>query len=228
MCGRFNLDTDPVKIKKQFGISEMESLPNSFNVAPTEAALCLMNTQKGLVAVQMRWGIVPWYAKDNKNALLINARAETVAEKPAFRQNLKYRRCILLMSGFFEWQHHQKDNKKIKQPFYIMRRDKKLMAIAALWDNFKPEPGITIPSCCVLTTNPNDVVMKLHDRMPWILSEQQQKEWLETKEFSQADLERVLNHQQGVKLICYPVTQAVNSALYKEKDTVTPLINEDD
>lgn len=223
MCGRFTLDTDYETIKEQFKVHHIEPLPNSFNVAPTETALCLLNTEDGLIGVQMRWGIVPWYAKEKKNALLINARAETIHEKPAFRQSLKHRRCIMLMSGFFEWQHHLKDEKIIKQPYYITRADKKLMAVAAVWERFQPEPDVIIPSCCVLTTEPNPLVAKLHNRMPWILSEEQQHEWLESQVLSQTDLEHLLHQQPELNLRCCSVTPAVNSALYKEKDTVIPL-----
>ncbi|SFM07804.1 SOS response-associated peptidase [Legionella jamestowniensis] len=225
MCGRFTIDTDYETIKEQFGIHQIEPLPNSFNVAPTETTLCLMITNEGLEAVQMRWGIVPWYAKEKKNALLINARAETAGEKPAFRQSLRYRRCIMLMSGFFEWQHHQAQEKTIKQPYYITRADKKLMAVAAIWEKFKPEPEIIIPSCCVLTTTPNELVSKLHDRMPWILTNEQLQDWLAPSEFTQGDLNDVMHHDKKIELICYPVTPAVNSALYKEKDAILPLQN---
>ena len=116
MCGRFSLYTDIEKIKEQFKIQNSDSIPNNFNIAPTEAALCILNTEKGREAIQMRFGIKPWYSKNN-NSILLNARIETVAEKPAFKQSLKYRRCLIIMNGFFEWQHHQTDKKIVKQPF---------------------------------------------------------------------------------------------------------------
>jgi len=115
--------------------------------------------------------------------LLINARAESVAEKPAFRKSLKHRRCLIIMSGFFEWQHQENKAGNVKQPYYIQRTDKQLMAVASIWDQFKPEPDILIPSCCALTTEANEQVSPLHDRMPWILNPQQQTAWLEQQEF---------------------------------------------
>ena len=134
MCGRFALDTDWKTIEEQFHVQSIEPLPKSFNVAPSDAALCLLQTEEGLTAAQMRWGIIPWYTKGKKPMLLINARAESVAEKPAFRQSLKHRRFLIIMSGFFEWQHLQTKEGKIKQPYFIQRTDKKLMAVASIWD----------------------------------------------------------------------------------------------
>lgn len=223
MCGRFAIDTNIETIREQFHINSIDELPKSFNVAPTESALCLLLSDEGLAAVQMRWGIVPWYTKGKKPLLLINARAETVAEKPAFRQSLKNRRCLMLMSGFFEWKHEQQEKRILKQPYFITRHDKKLMAVAAVWDYFKPQADIAIPSCCVLTTQANELLSPLHDRMPWILSEEQQKEWLQTGQFQEHDVEVVMHHNEKIDLDCYPVTTSVNSALYKEKDTIRPL-----
>ncbi|STX84919.1 Uncharacterised ACR, COG2135 [Legionella donaldsonii] len=223
MCGRFAIDADIEKIREQFKINSIDPLLKSYNVAPTEGAVCLIHTEEGLNAVQMRWGIVPWYTKGKKPSLLINARLETVAEKPAFQQSLKHRRCLMLMSGFFEWKHASQDKKTFKQPYYITRHDTKLMAVAAIWDNFKPEPDISIPSCCVLTTNENKTVSSLHERMPWILSESQQREWLESKSFLANDLEAIIEKNEDIPLDCYPVTPLMNSPYYKEKDSIQPL-----
>lgn len=223
MCGRFSLNTDLKEIKEQFGVVPHEPLPNSFNVAPTENALCLINKEHILDVLPMRWSLIPWYPKVKKNMLLINARVETISDKDAFKQSLKSRRCIVLMSGFFEWQHHKQEKKTIKQPFYITRKDKQLMPVAAIWDYYKPDADTKLPSCCVLTTAPDALVAPLHDRMPWILSKQQQDEWLKSQALTQEDLERILTLQTPLELECHPVTPAVNSALYKEKDTVVPL-----
>lgn len=220
MCGRFALDTDFEKIREQFGVETINPL-KSFNIAPTEAALCIMKSNDELTAVEMRFGIVPWYAQNKKPSLLLNARVETVTEKAAFRQSLKYRRCLVLMSGFFEWQHSKEGKNTIKQPYYISRKDKKLMAVAGLWDKFKPQPDITIPSCLVLTTNANEIVKDLHDRMPWMLTKQQQEKWLEPQELSDSNLQQILSEEEASELECYPVTQAVNSAYYKELDSLT-------
>ncbi|SEG41353.1 Putative SOS response-associated peptidase YedK [Legionella quinlivanii DSM 21216] len=223
MCGRFSVDTDIEKLKQQFAVTSVEPLPKSRNVAPTEAALCLIATEEGLKAVQMRWGIVPWYAKGKKSMLLINARAEQAAEKPAFKQAIKYRRCLLIMNGFFEWQHHPKDNKTVKQPYYIHQKDNALLAVAAIWERFEPEPDLIIPSCCLLTTSPNELVGKLHDRMPWFLDETQQAEWLSPTPFSAEEVSHLLQQPLSVELACHPVTPKMNSALYKGDDCIEAL-----
>jgi putative SOS response-associated peptidase YedK len=154
MCGRIALDTDLKTMKEQFKVQSPGTLPKSFNVAPTEAALCLLKAAIGLIATQIRWGITLQYTQGIKPMLLINARAETVAEKPAFRQSLKHRRCLIIMSGFFEWQHQQIETRTVKQSYFIQRTDKKLMAVASVWDYFKPAVILTSRLVVLLQQRP--------------------------------------------------------------------------
>ena len=224
MCGRFSIDTDSATVRQQFKAESFGPLPVSSNVAPTENALCVIKSDEGLIALPLRWGIIPWYKKDKKPPLLINARAESVAEKPAFKQSLKYRRCLVLMSGFFEWSHHEKT--PTKQPFFISSPKKELLAVAALWDTIKLTKNMTIPACCLLTVDANPSVTFLHDRMPWILTPDEQQDWLNPEEFREDNLNCLLENPVAESLISYPVTPKMNSALYKEKDCIKPLLND--
>lgn len=221
MCGRFALYTDLEKIKQQFNITSVEPIPKSTNIAPTELALCLIQKESGLHALQMRFGIVPWYQKDKKPSLLLNARVETVAKKSAFKQNLKHRRCLILMSGFFEWKHYE--GKKEKQPFYFTRKDHKLMAVAGVWEMFKPTPDIAIPSCVILTTSPNELVAELHDRMPLNLSEEAQSFWLKQISFNEKEITALLQLNHHPILDYYPVTSKLNSPRFKEENALLPM-----
>ncbi|STX30221.1 Uncharacterised ACR, COG2135 [Legionella beliardensis] len=221
MCGRFVLDIDAEALKKQFDIVADESLAQGYNIAPTEQVLCLKQTDKGLVAVNMKWGITAWYPT-KKSTLLFNARQESVAEKPTFRQSFKHRRCLMIMSGFFEWQHTTQANTAKKQPFYITRADQKLIAVAAIWQQDQTNTA-SPPACCLLTTDANDVIKKLHNRMPWILNEDQQEQWLQPKPFDLTDLEIIKQLNQPLELNYFPVSTATNNARYKSKDTIQPL-----
>ena len=221
MCGRFVLDIDAQALKKQFGVIADESLAQGYNIAPTEQVLCLKQTDKGLVAVNMKWGITAWYPT-KKSTLLFNARQESVAEKPTFRQSFKHRRCLMLMNGFFEWQHITQANPTKKQPFYITRADHKLIAVAAIWQQ-EQSNTLSPPACCLLTTDASDVIKKLHNRMPWILNEDQQEQWLQLKPFDLTDLEIIKQLNQPIELNYFPVSTVINNARYKSKDTIQPL-----
>ncbi|HHF7349748.1 TPA: SOS response-associated peptidase [Legionella feeleii] len=216
MCGRFAIDTDIEKIREQFQINSVDSFAISYNIAPTETAICLVHSTSGLKAVPMRWGFVLGSKKEQKSSLHINARVETVAKKSAFCPSFKARRCLILMSGFFEW----RKGIIVKQPYYITRHDKKLMAVAGIWEPYESDPTISLPSCCVLTTKANELVSPLHDRMPCILSDIQQREWMTPKEFISTDLEEIMQDNKTPPLELYPVTTSVNSPLYKKKDAI--------
>ncbi|WP_131781940.1 SOS response-associated peptidase [Legionella gresilensis] len=223
MCGRFVLEINAERLKEQFGQVAIDSLPQGYNIAPTEQVLCLRQTEQGLLAEKMKWGITPWYQTE-KNTILFNARQESVAEKPVFRQSFKHRRCLMLMSGFFEWHHMKQADSVKKQPFYITREDKKLLAIAAIWERGKTEEKTNnLPSCCLLTTEANDVIKKVHNRMPWILNKEQQEFWLQMEPLEADHLELIKQLNQPIELDYFPVHTIVNNARYKAKDTINPL-----
>ena len=156
-----------------------------------------------------RWGLIPSWAKDasigNK---LINARCETVAEKPSFRSALKRKRCMVLVDGYYEW----KQDTKPKTPFFFHRKDRKPLALAGLWEEWtSPETGEVVRSCCLITTGPNALVAPIHDRMPVILSKEGQEQWLRPEPQEAAALMPLLVPYAEDALDMYEVARVVNS-----------------
>ncbi|HCU6008005.1 SOS response-associated peptidase [Legionella pneumophila] len=222
MCGRFALDTTRVEIKTQFHVDHIPELSSLFNIAPTQNALVLMQSPID----EMRhtewftWGLIPYFAKDKKmNPPLINARAETLATKPAFRTSFKSKRGIVIMSGYFEWQQLE----HYKQPYYIRRKNKKLLAVAALWDTWQSQRGEVVHSCCLITTQANSLVARFHDRMPVVLNEEQQQIWLDARENNIKTLEDVLVPKVSDEMIIYPVTPKMNNWRYIDADAINPI-----
>src|SRR5262245_50704548 len=164
MCGRFTL-TAPAAVKELFPLFDVSALEAHYNIAPSQnvAAVRLGDDRPELV--MLRWGLVPHWADNPKVGYrLINARAETAATAPAFRDAFPRRRCLVLADGFYEWQKSGDS----KQPYFIHRKDSKLFAFAGLWEHWR-RAGQTIDSCTILTTDANELVQPLHDRMPVIL-----------------------------------------------------------
>lgn len=220
MCGRFALDTTPQKIKSQFSIDELPVFTPRYNIAPSQEVLVLMQTEEGLHGEFFSWGLVPFFAKDKViSPPLINARAETVAEKPAFRQAFKGRRGLVIMSGFFEWLR----NEEIKQPYYISKKTDELLAVAALWDCWQSKEGEVHYSCCMLTAQSNELMTPLHHRMPVLLTPEEQVLWLNNKEFNAEELLAVLHPYRGDDLQIYPVTPRMNNWRFLAPEAIGPL-----
>ena len=169
MCGRFTLRASAKEIAEQFAVSEPSEWKLRFNVAPTQmvAAVRISEATSKRELVWLRWGLIPSWAKDATiGNRLINARAETVAEKPAFRSAFRRQRCLISADGFYEWLQEGKR----KTPFYFQRKDGRLFAFAGLWESWEgPDHGV-IESCTLITTAANEVVRPIHDRMPAIIS----------------------------------------------------------
>jgi len=183
MCGRFVQTTSAQKLAKQFeSVSNLESFEPRYNIAPTATVAVVRISTKSAnrVLESLKWGLVPHWAKDPSiGAGMGNARAETVADKPSFRDPFKSQRCLVPVDGFYEWQQSTKP----KQPFYFTMKDKKPFALAALWDSWKPKAGApaewdSIISFTLITTTPNSIMEPVHDRMPVILDEENYDLWL--------------------------------------------------
>ena len=157
----------------------------------------------------MKWGLIPFWAKDPKiGSRMINARAETVAEKPAFRNALKKRRCLVLADGYYEWQKTPVG----KRPFRIVMRSGEPFAFAGLWETWKDPEGNVIPSCTIITTAANDFLAPIHNRMPIILPREKEERWLDTGFDDQATLTSVLIPHPGEDMDAYEVSTMVNYA----------------
>src|SRR4051812_30295235 len=175
MCGRFTQRKPAERVKREFRLEEAPSIEARYNIAPTQDVLAIRRRDDGDEAVFLKWGLIPSWAKDASiGAKLINARSETVSEKPSFREAFKKRRCIIPADGFYEW---QRTGGK-KQPFFFQMRDERPFGFAGLWEKWRGEDGQMLETCTILTTEANEVLRPVHDRMPVILHTEDYELWL--------------------------------------------------
>ena len=206
MCGRYTLTTDLKQVAKRFDAAadEIPSVAPRYNIAPTQNVIAVSDDGKRTIK-QMRWGLIPSWAKDSAiGNRMINARAETLAEKPAFRSALKKRRCIIPADGFFEW----KKLGKLKQPFRIVLKNREPFGFAGLWEHWKSPDGEEILSCTIITTEANELLKAVHERMPVILDREAEAVWLDPKVQEPVNFclaEAIPFRQDGV-LFLYPGT----------------------
>ncbi len=170
MCGRFTQINKPKQIDKEFKVNTAQDsfLKPRYNIAPTQTIPAVLETGGERIISRLKWGLIPHWSKDDSYASkLINARAETLAEKPSFRDAFKHHRCIIPASGFYEW---DKKSSGAKQPFYFYLNDKEVFGFAGLWEEWlDKESGELVETCTIITTEANEVLELVHDRMPVIL-----------------------------------------------------------
>lgn len=224
MCGRFALDTEPDVIKTKFNVSVLPELKPNYNACPTEPILFLTPTEGGELRGEIfRWGLIPFFSKEwPKTKPLINARSETLEKMVSFKRLFQLKRGLVVMNGFFEWIEEEGR----KQPYFFCRKDKKLFAVASMWDVWESPAREIIHSCCMITTPPNNFLQPFHDRMPAILSEEAQKIWLDTTQYEVNRLKDCLLPYTTDELMRYPVTTKVGSPYFKDKSTIEPLNKE--
>jgi putative SOS response-associated peptidase YedK len=221
MCGRFTLGATATDLAAQFNLATVPTWTPRYNIAPRQEVLVILQScpQASREARLHRWGLVPSWAKDPTiGNRLINARAETVASRPAFRLAFKERRCLVLADGFYEW--HTEGARK--QPYHIRLRDGRPFAFAGLWEHWEGEEA-AIDSCTLLTTTPNEVMRPLHDRMPVILSAAEYDQWLDSRGQDVKPLQAILCPYPGDDLIAYPVSTRVNNPAHDSPECVTPV-----
>lgn len=221
MCGRFALTASPEEIAQQLALSSAPPLAPRYNIAPSQPVLAVRENrdshQRELVF--LHWGLIPSWAKDPSIGYkMINARSETAAEKPSFRNALKYRRCLVPISGFYEWQKVGKG----KQPHYIHRTDEQLLAVAGLWEHWQSADGSEIESCTLLTTTPNELMRPLHDRMPVILHPDDYDLWLDPQTVKTEPLLPLLRPFPAEYMTAYPVSTLVNSPINESPNCILP------
>lgn len=183
MCGRFALFADPAEVAAYFGLDDViaaSALPRRYNVAPGQAVAAVRTDEHGRrQLVELRWGLVPFWAKDvSIGHRLINARGETLAERPAFREALHRRRCLIPASGFYEW---RKAPGRRSQPFFIASVDEPLLAFAGLWERWRSRNGEPLESCTIVTTGANSLLAPIHSRMPLVVGTADQGLWLDPR-----------------------------------------------
>ncbi len=222
MCGRFTLTADVSALQGAFPwLNVPPEMQPRYNIAPSQPVAVVPNDGKNRLDFYV-WGLIPSWAKDpSMGNRMINARAETLAEKPSFRTAYKRRRCLVLADGFYEWRQEAKGQPKT--PMYIRLESGDPFAFAGLWEQWNAPDGSTILSCTIITTQPNTLVERIHNRMPVILPEQAYAAWLEPGEQNPADLARWLNPYPAAEMMAYPVSRQVNSPKNESADVILPV-----
>ena len=222
MCGRYTLKAIAEILADQFDFEELADAKPRYNIAPAQLVACvrfLPGSQKR-EGIMLRWGLIPSWATDPDIGMkLINARAETVDERPSFRKSFRQRRCLVLADGFYEW----RKEKRAKQPYYIQMKDKRPFAFAGLWEYWINSDGGVVESCALITTEPNELMAPIHNRMPAIVDPDRYGEWLDPMQQQVAKLNALLGPYPAKQMIAYPVDQLVNNAWVDDLRCVEPL-----
>lgn len=220
MCGRFTLTADVVALQKTFPwLNIPAEITPRYNIAPTQPVAVVPNDGKNQLDFYI-WGLIPSWAKDPQmGKRLINARAETLAEKPAFRAAFHRRRCLILADGFFEW---QQTKGMPKTPLFIRLTSGEPFAFAGLWEVWNSSDGSTIFSCAIITTQPNELMEKIHNRMPVILPRDAYPIWLDPGEQKLNQLSSLLRPYPADEMQAYPVSRLVNSPSNDSPQCIVP------
>lgn len=221
MCGRYNLRTTPAQMQEFFDLfrePEGDWSPR-YNIAPTQSVAAVRQSPDGRDVVWLHWGLIPFWTKDASSARpLINAKAETVAEKPSFRAAFKRRRCLIPATGFYEW---KKTGGRTKQPYHIHRPDDGLFAFAGLWERWD-KSGEPIESCTILTTDANELMADIHDRMPVILHPDDYATWLDPDIEDADELQGLLVPAPADDLTADPISTYVNNPRHESSECLNP------
>ena len=210
MCGRYSLFAEFRIIEERFGEAtfDEEDYEESYNIAPSQMVLSVINDGKKNRLGFLKWGLVPPWANDPKIGFkMINARAETVHEKPSFREAFKKRRCLIVADSFYEW----KRTEERKVPMRIKMKNDELFAMAGLWESWKDAKGELVHTCTILTTEANELMSSIHDRMPVILKQEDEHKWLNPKLNNVDELRPFLIPLENGLLEAYEVSDKVNS-----------------
>lgn len=219
MCGRFVLAADGNAIQQQFNLTETPTIEARYNIAPTQPVAVITNAEPTALTYH-RWGLIPSWAKDPSiGSRMINARAETAHEKPSFRSAFKRRRCLIPASGFYEWT--KRDSGKV--PMYIHLDDHAPFAFAGLWEVWHSPDGGEIHSCTILTTEPNDLIKPLHNRMAVILDEADYDMWLSPDELPADALKPMLRPYRADAMRAYEVSTLVNKPANDSPQCIVPM-----
>ena len=221
MCGRFTLTVDPAELSDTFSNYTFPSqFAPRFNIAPSQPVLAIPNDAKNQ-ADFFFWGLIPSWSKDPAIAnKLINARGETLAEKPSFRGGFKYKRCLIPSDGFYEWKTNP--GSKTKTPYFIHMKDRMPFAIAGLWDEWQSPDGASVRTCTIITTEPNELMATLHNRMPVILSPSNFDLWLEPTPQTPDKLQHLIRPFPAEAMTAHPVSTLVNKPGNDRPELVVP------
>ena len=214
MCGRYRLSTHPQALYEQFALDRVaqdgRAIPPRYNIAPTQPVVAVRLRPDGRrELVHLHWGLIPGWAKDPAiGNRMINARAETVGEKPSFRNALRWRRCLIPADGFYEW---RKRDRGSKQPYDVTRADGAPFAFAGLWEHWQGPNGEEIESCAILTTEANELMRPIHNRMPVIIAPENYDAWLALDEQKPETLAPLLASRNWPEMRATPIASYVNN-----------------
>jgi putative SOS response-associated peptidase YedK len=219
VCGRFTIGEIKDLIPRFSIETPLADMPRPrFNIAPTQDVPIVIRRSPNRL-VMMRWGLIPFWSKDEKiGSKLINARAESVAERPAFRVSLKERRCLVPTTGFYEW----KDTGHGKTPYLARRTDDKLFSMAGLYDHWKDHSGNEVTSFTIITTAANELMADIHDRMPVVLAREDEDLWLGPGPLPKEELERLFRPFPSDRMEAYPVSKMVNDLSKDSPELIRP------
>ncbi|HEX8397659.1 MAG TPA: SOS response-associated peptidase [Pyrinomonadaceae bacterium] len=222
MCGRFSLGASDAEILAEFKAAreQAEEHQKRFNIAPSQIIAAVRQIESERILSGLKWGLIPNWAKSadigNK---LINARAETITEKPSYKNAFRSRRCLIPVSGFYEWQ--RTGDKGAKQPFYFYLKDKPVFGFAGLWESWTDkESGEEIESCTIITTEANEVLEPVHDRMPVIIKPEDYELWLDEKVKDTGKLEKLLAPYPAGEMSSHSVSRQVNSPSFDDEELI--------
>lgn len=226
MCGRFTLTKELREVAERFGVHYPRGFAGTgvvdrprYNIAPTQNVIVIADDGSRSMK-QMKWGLIPSWAKDPAiGNRMINARVETIDEKPSFRTALKKRRCLIPADGFYEWQKLG----KVKQPVRIVLKSREPFGFAGLWDSWTSPANEMIQSCTIITTAANELIQPVHDRMPVILNREDEAQWLDPKLDDPEKLRPLLEPYPSSEMQFYPVSREVNSPGVDKPSNIEPL-----
>lgn len=226
MCGRYALTTSTPQLARRLGIEvKTDNDPDghvpSYNIAPTQNILtCRANRNAEREMSVMRWGLIPsWSKGDSTKFTMINARAESITERPAYRTAFRFRRCLIPADGFYEWQRI--DGRK--QPYFIAMTSRQPLMFAGVWERWRSAQGESVTSCAIITTDANDTLRPIHHRMPVLLDDDQFENWLDPTLTEAAQLAKMLRPYSGQPMQAYPVSTFVNKALNNDERCWQPI-----
>jgi putative SOS response-associated peptidase YedK len=220
MCGRYLITSSPEAIRNLFRYAEEPDFPPRYNVAPTQPVPVVRLVNGARSFALMRWGLIPgWVKEPNAFSLLINARGETVGDKPAFRNAIRYRRCLFPADGFYEW----KSEGGRKRPFCIRPRDGKPIAFAGLWETWAGPNGEEVDTACIVTTAANSTLAPLHDRMPVVIAPDAFDFWLDCTRVDALMAGALITPAPENLFEAYEVSTAVNRTANDSPEVIAPL-----
>lgn len=226
MCGRYTLHKRADELARRYNVAQFpHELKDNYNVAPGQQMPIITNNNSGDPQLElMQWGLIPVWAKDPKIGYkLINARDDTIFEKPMWRSVILKKRCLVPADGFYEWQRQTIDSKIQKQPFYIHPKQIELFSFAGVWETWKDSDGTEHKTYSIITTEPNKEMASVHNRMPVILHPEDEPKWLEPSRVTRSSIEPLLRPFEDNGLELYRVSSDVNSPSYNNESLVYPL-----